>query len=78
MNAFWKMKTLRVPAIIAMIIPCIYASAADPQDSIVCHIEGSVIDRPDSKVAFLMDADGVIVDADTTPETIADYLKENL
>lgn len=63
---------------IAMIIPCIYASAADPQDSIVCHIEGSVIDRPDSKVAFLVDADGVIVDADTTPETIADYLKENL
>lgn len=78
MNAFWKMKTLRVPAMIAMIIPCIYASAADPQDSIVCHIEGSVIDRPDSKVAFLVDADGVIVDADTAPETIADYLKENL
>jgi len=72
------METLRVPAMIAMIIPCIYASAADPQDSIVCHIEGSVIDRPDSKVAFLVDADGVIVDADTTPETISDYLKENL
>lgn len=56
MNAFWKMKFLRTPAIVAMIIPCIYASAADPQDSIVCHIEGTVIDRPDSKVAFLMEA----------------------
>lgn len=56
MNAFGKMKALRVPAIVAMIIPCINAYAADPLDSIVCHIEGTVIDRPDSKVAFLMEA----------------------